>query len=840
MGHPVDTSAEQPAVGPGEAFSAPSAVTGDLDARVEHARVEASLRESEARYRTLFTSMGEGFALCEIVLDRAGAPVDYRVLDVNPAYETVVGLAQAQVVGRLATEIVPGIEPGFIEAYGRVALGREPARFESRLGGGRWLSTNAFPVGPAAEGRFAVVVSDVSERHAAEDALRASAERALYRVALTDALRPLTSAADVQAAAVRLLGEHLGAARAFYAEAEGEDNVLRVDRPFVAGSDAEGAVGRYRLADFGPGAAADYLAGRTRAVADARTDDRLSDDEQAAYAHIGVRAFVGVPLVREGRLAGVLGISGPEPRAWTPEEVALVEETAERMWAAAERARSGAALRASEARYRTLFESMDEGFCVIEMLYDADGAPVDYRYVEVNPAFEAQTGFTGAVGRTVREFVPDHEPRWFEVYHRVLATGEPVRFVGEAADIHRWFDLYAFPLGPEAGPRVAILGADVTERVLAEAALSESEARYRTLFESIDEGFCVLDILFDADDRPVDWLFVETNPAFEAQTGLKDTVGRRMRELIPDHDDHWFETYGRVARTGEPIRFVSESQSMDQWFDLYAFPVGEPDSHRVAVLFNNITAQKRSEAEIRTLNETLEGRVAERTRQVRQLAARLAVAEQDERQRIAHILHDDLQQQLYGLSMVLVLLQRSPDPAAVAGLAARATDILDGAVQMARSLATELSPSILQAARLAEVLAWTAEEEREKHGLDITVEVAGDPQVADPALRILVYQSLREILFNVVKHAGVQEARLVASSETDADGAAVAVVRVEDDGAGFDMVTSGTDRPGGFGLFSVRERVHLVGGRFEVESVPGRGTRVTLAVPAGVLAPESP
>src|SRR3954451_12798769 len=93
--------------------------------------------------------------------------------------------------------------------------------------------------------------------------------------------------------------------------------------------------------------------------------------------------------------------------------------------------------------------------------------------------------------------------------------------------------------------------------------LGASEERYRSLLNSIDVGFCVVEILFDDDGNPVDFRFLETNPAFEKQSGLSDAVGKRVRTLVPQLEAHWFETYGRVALTGESIRFVHQVQSLD-------------------------------------------------------------------------------------------------------------------------------------------------------------------------------------------------------------------------------------------------------------------------------------
>ena len=130
---------------------------------------------------------------------------------------------------------------------------------------------------------------------------------------------------------------------------------------------------------------------------------------------------------------------------------------------------------------------------------------------------------------------------------------------------------------------------DISDRKAAEAARRESEERYQRLFESIDAGFCVIEVIFEG-ERPVDYRFIEVNPAFQQQTGLSNTTGRRVLEFVPDHEQHWFDLYGDVARTGEPIRFIQEAKSLRRWYDVYAFPAGGGGNH-VGVLFNDITAR---------------------------------------------------------------------------------------------------------------------------------------------------------------------------------------------------------------------------------------------------------
>ncbi len=115
------------------------------------------------------------------------------------------------------------------------------------------------------------------------------------------------------------------------------------------------------------------------------------------------------------------------------------------------------------------------------------------------------------------------------------------------------------------------------------------------MFDAVDSGFCVIEMRFDADDRAVDYRFVEVNPAFAAQTGLHDAAGRWASELVPRLERSWFDTYGAVAQTGQPVRFESGSIAMGRWYDVHALRVGDPEQHRVAILFNDITDRRRFE-----------------------------------------------------------------------------------------------------------------------------------------------------------------------------------------------------------------------------------------------------
>lgn len=133
---------------------------------------------------------------------------------------------------------------------------------------------------------------------------------------------------------------------------------------------------------------------------------------------------------------------------------------------------------------------------------------------------------------------------------------------------------------------------DITHRKQAEQALRESEVRFRALFESMDEGYCVIEVLFDEKNNPTDYRFLETNPVFEKQTGIKDAKGRLMRQIAPHHEQQWFDIYGRIALTGETLRFENPAAALQRYYEVCAFRVGAPELRRVGVIFNDITERK--------------------------------------------------------------------------------------------------------------------------------------------------------------------------------------------------------------------------------------------------------
>ena len=146
---------------------------------------------------------------------------------------------------------------------------------------------------------------------------------------------------------------------------------------------------------------------------------------------------------------------------------------------------------------------------------------------------------------------------------------------------------------------------DVTEQKKTELFIHESEEKYRGLFEKMDQGFCIIEVIFDTENNPIDYRFLESNPMFKHQTGLNNVDGKTIKELVPDIEVSWSQIYGKVVLTGEATRFTDYSQAMNTWFEVYAFKLGDKNNNKVAILFTNITERKKAELEIKASEEKL-------------------------------------------------------------------------------------------------------------------------------------------------------------------------------------------------------------------------------------------
>jgi PAS domain S-box-containing protein len=426
---------------------------------------------------------------------------------------------------------------------------------------------------------------------------------------------------------------------------------------------------------------------------------------------------------------------------------------------------------------------------------EAETAPVGAYFAAIHPddraATEARLQITLAGGPP------------FEATYRVRGLDGEWRWLLSRGHVER----------SGAGYRVRGAIIDVTMRKQAEERLQASEERYRTLFESIDDGVCVIEMLYDPAGKPCDYRFLEVNPAFVAHTGLADAVGKTVRSLVPGHENHWLETYGRVAATGEPARYIDEAAGLGRWYEVYAARVGPAGSRKVVLLFTDITERRETELELRRLADGL----AEEDRRKTEFLATLA---------------HELRNPLAPIRSGLQLMRRAGgDPAALA----RVQDIMDRQLDHLVHLVDDL----LDVARITRGQVdlkpeWIALDDVVRAAVDTSmplIEAARHSlDLRLPATPLTLYGDpirLTQVVSNLINNAAKYTPRggaIVVAVERDAD---QAVIVVSDNGIGippealdsvfqmFTQVAHPSQRSHGglgIGLSLVRSLVELHGG----------------------------
>ncbi|PIG93858.1 ATP-binding protein [Gloeocapsopsis sp. IPPAS B-1203] len=445
--------------------------------RIERARAEAALRESEEKFAALFAASPVPFMVLE------ANPPDFTITAANEAYFAATLTTPEGLIGRRLFDVFtddpnrPGDHGSEALALSldRVLTSRRPDAMERTRydivtpdGGFEphwWLAINA-PLLNASGQITAIIhqVTRVTELHLAEEAERKNQERQAFLLKLSDALRPIADPLAIQREASRILRTHLGAIRVAYLEKHEDDVTCTV----MAEDKSEETYSLFGITfnwlDFDPSGLDRVREGQTISREDVRIDDDLTPEQKATFAASGFCAFMITPLVKSGRMVAYFLVHFDRPHKPVPDEITLLEETADRTWAAVERVKAEQSLRTSEAKYRTLFTSIDEGFTLLEMIPDESGHPADFRIVETNPVWEQQTGLTDAVGRTLLEVVPNFEQQLLDFYIDVVISGRGRRTEYYTASVDRWYTVYASRIGGEGNRQVAVVFNDISDR----------------------------------------------------------------------------------------------------------------------------------------------------------------------------------------------------------------------------------------------------------------------------------------------------------------------------------------------------------------------------------------
>jgi PAS domain S-box-containing protein len=474
-----------------------------------------------------------------------------------------------------------------------------------------------------------------------------------------------------------------------------------------------------------------------------------------------------------------------------------------------------------------------EALRCVELWHNASIEVSEFERVSRDFAFPPGLGLPGRVWSSlepeyISDVVPDENfPRGPIAQREGLheAFGFPILLGGEVLGVIEFFSREIRQPDQELLNVLATIGSQIgqlIERKRAEAELRESEQNYRTLFESIDEGFCTIEILFDQNEKPVDYRFLQISPSFERQTGIKNAAGRRMREIAPQHEEHWFEIYGKIALTGKPMRFENEAKQLGRWYDVYAFRVEDPERRRVGILFNDITERKRAEAE-----------ASEREQRYRDIQMELAHANRVATMgqltaSIAHEVKQPISACASGAQAALNWLNRqTPDLeearqalGSIVGAAMRAGEVIDRIREFVKKAPPrrdwlEINGAIRQVIELTR-------SEAAKNSVSVKTElVEGLPSIRGD--RVQLQQVMLNLVMNAYEAMGstCEEARelLISTGKTESGGVLVAV---RDSGPGlspasldhaFDAFYTSKPSGMGMGLSICRSIIEAHGGR---------------------------
>jgi len=421
--------------------------------------------------------------------------------------------------------------------------------------------------------------------------LQENKKRKVFLAKLTDRLRLLRNSKIIQQTAMELLAEELGLQRAVYFKVLPDGNTLELKAAYQ--KDVSPLPKHLQLSDFSNHLATDFLNGKTFVLNDSRYEA-----QSVTYQKIEVGSGVAVPLVKNGEFIALAAISAILPRNWTATELYLIEELAERTWAAAERAKAEEDLLNSQIRFQSIAN------LVPDLLWDSepDGSTNWY-----NQRWLDYTGqsFEEAIGwGWIESIHMDDRQGSAQRYAEAMEKGVPLlqeHRIRRYDGIYRWFVVNTYPILDKNGRVIKMYGAatDIHDRREAEEAVRRSEEKYRTLFETIDEGFALMELLRDEHGQVTDLIYRDANHSFKSFTGWEDAIGKRGSELMPNLEPSLLKQMQIIADEAKSFRKEDYVADLNRWYDVHYSPIGGPGGNFIVAVFNNTTERKQAEQNLK-------------------------------------------------------------------------------------------------------------------------------------------------------------------------------------------------------------------------------------------------
>jgi len=685
------------------------------------------------------------------------------------------------------------------------------------------------------------------EHHRQQQELR---QRDRLLRALADAMLALLTEPELDAGvarALRAVGEAAGADRAYLFEHHREPETGTLLASQRAEWARDGVAPQFDNAVLQEFRQEEYLPEWTEAIlrgepASACVSELAGPVREIMEAQ-DIRSFLLVPVFVGGEVWGFVGLDDcTGGREWAEAQRATLRVAGAALGAAYTRARAEAALRQANDRFEAV--SANAPGVVFEAIVEPD-LSTSYPYVSASgprtfgadlsklmddPSYLARLVHPEdleSLQASIVEAVAGRDAWAWE--GRIINDAGEVRWAAGASRL--------VAATPDGQTRWHGLFLDITARRIAENALRESEERFRTLFNVIGEGFCIVELVYDASGRAVDHIYLEANPAFCAHTGIAEhPVGRTAREIIPDVEPAWFERYGQVVETGEPVQFEMESPALGRWFDVGVFPLGEAGGRRLALLFSDITDRKLHEYRLREARDA-----AEVARSAAEEADRLKTA------LLTNMSHE-FRTPLTGIIGFADLLaselaeEQREMAIHIARNGHRLQETLSAVLTLAQleSGTFQLYAAPTPLAEAARTVAGGLSELAAERGLELRCALPGEevPVLADAAALRRVATSL---LTNAVKFT---ESGWIEVEVRRGEGVGELLVRDTGVGIGaafrphlfkeFAQESVGLDRRfegSGLGLAVTYRLVRAMGGEIEVESERGQGTTFTVRLP---------
>ncbi len=494
----------------------------------------------------------------------------------------------------------------------------------------------------------------------------------------------------------------------------------------------------------------------------------------------------------------------------------------------AERKGAEKALRESEEKFRSLFEKGPIGVAFHKMVYDDSGKAIDYRFLDANPSYLELTGVDPR-GKYVTEAFPGIEDDpfdWIGTFGRVAKTGEQIRFEQYLQTNKRWYDCVGYQVKPDYFVAAFV---EITKRKQAEEALETSEYFHRQILESIPglvfttrpDGYC--------DYQSRQWVDYTGIP-------VSEHYGDGWNKLLhPDDRSRALASWRAAVHYDEPYQLEYRVRRFDgvyEWFRVIGSPIRDDESGKIVRWFGvamNIEALKQGETDLQKLNETLEQRVADRTVKLRDLTTRVFRLEQNERKKLARFLHDEIQQLLVAVKIKVEYAQQAVGAREKArNLLADSLRQLNDTIANTRTMSMEMAPTLFFETGVTVCLEWLERWAKQTLGLRIKTHVYGEERPIAEEGGYLIYRFLRELLFNVYKHAATNEAEITVTFLT---GGSI-TFSVEDKGKGFNPYLLQKNPVKGVGLSSMTEQINALGGDITIQAKLTVGARIDISIPS--------